>query len=148
LKKSKKIQFTITLLAGLVLSVSVQAVAAGSSKQYNITSYGAVGHGKTLNTFCIQAAIDACSKAGGGMVIVPAGKFITGAIFLKQGVNLNIEKDGVLKGSVTQADYPQINTRWEGEERIWTSAMINIIDINDGCISIISGNAGYRLKGA
>ncbi|MGD0342736.1 MAG: glycoside hydrolase family 28 protein [Bacteroidales bacterium] len=124
-------QFTITLLAGLLLSVIVPVMAAGHSVQYNITTFGAIGDGKTLNTSYIQAAIDACSKSGGGIVIVPAGKFITGAIFLKQGVNLGIEKDGILKGSVNQADYPQINTRWEGEERMWTSALINIIDVNN-----------------
>jgi polygalacturonase len=125
------IQFIITLLAGLVLSVSEQAALVVSSKQYNIISYGAVGDDKTLNTPYIQAAIDACSKKGGGIVIIPTGKFITGAIFLKQGVNLNIEKNGVLKGSVNQADYPQINTRWEGVEKVWTSALINIIDVDN-----------------
>ena len=106
--------------------------AIAPSLKYDITRFGAISDGKTLNTLYIQNAIDACSKSGGGIVIVPAGKFITGAIFLKQGVNLNIEKNGVLKGSVNQADYPQINTRWEGEERIWTSALINIIDVNGG----------------
>jgi polygalacturonase len=111
------------------------ATNAGVPLSYNITKFGAVGDGITLNTRYIQNAIDECSKAGGGLVTVPAGKFITGAIFLKQGVNLNIEKEGVLKGSVNQADYPQINTRWEGEERVWTSALINIIDVNDVEIS-------------
>jgi Endopolygalacturonase len=126
---SKYVQNTITFLAGLILSVNM--MSAGTPVSFDITRFGAVGDGKTLNTQSIQAAIDACSKSGGGTVIVPARKFITGAIFLKQGVNLYIEKDGVLKGSVSQADYPQINTRWEGIERIWTSALINIIDVNN-----------------
>jgi len=132
---SKKNHFKIILLTVWFISVSLHVVASGPSGQYKITSFGAIGDGKTLNTQSIQAAIDACSKNGGGTVIVPAGKFITGAIFLKQGVNLYIEKEGVLKGSVSQADYPQINTRWEGEERIWTSALINIIDVNNVGIS-------------
>jgi Endopolygalacturonase len=132
---SKKGNFKIILLTVWFISVSLHVVASGPSGQYKITSFGAISDGKTLNTQSIQAAIDACSKNGGGTVIVPAGKFITGAIFLKQGVNLYIEKEGVLKGSVSQADYPQINTRWEGEERVWTSALINIIGVNNVEIS-------------
>ena len=127
----KKIQITVALLSGLLLLPNTLIVNAVPDLKYDITKYGASGDGKTLNTRYIQDAIDACSKDGGGIVIVPAGKFITGAIFLKQGVNFSIEKDGVLKGSVNQSDYPQINTRWEGEERVWTSALINIIDINN-----------------
>ena len=127
---SGKIQFKTTLLA-LLLSANITAMTTGPSKQYDITGFGAIGDGKTLNTLFIQKAIEECSKNGGGVVVVPKGRFITGAIFLKQGVNLCIEKDGVLKGSVSQADYQQINTRWEGEERLWTSALINIIDVND-----------------
>jgi len=127
----KKIQITVALLSGLLLLPNTLIVNAVTDLKYDITKYGASGDGKTLNTRYIQDAIDACSKDGGGIVIVPAGKFITGAIFLKPGVNFSIEKDGVLKGSVNQSDYPQINTRWEGEERVWTSALINIIDINN-----------------
>ena len=127
----KKIQITVALLSGLLLLPNTLIVNAVPDLKYDITKYGASGDGKTLNTRYIQDAIDACSKDGGGIVIVPAGKFITGAIFLKQGVNFSIEKDGVLKGSVNQSDYPQINTRWEGEERVLTSALINIIDINN-----------------
>jgi hypothetical protein len=61
----------------------------------------------------------------GGVVVVPAGTFLSGAIFLKQGVNLLVEKDGVLKGTTNPDDYPQIQTRWEGTEEMWTSAFIN-----------------------
>lgn len=99
----KNIQIILSYLIVLLLSVNIPAVIAGALVSYDITRFGAVGDGKTLNTRYIQDAIDACSKNGGGLVIVKGGKFITGAIFLKQGVNLNIEKDGVLKGSVSQA---------------------------------------------
>jgi hypothetical protein len=88
-----------TLLGtGLLVSFNMLVAFAGPLLKYDITRFGAEGDGKTLNTLFIQAAIDQCSKNGGGVVIIPAEKFITGAIFLKQGVNLNIEKNGVLKG--------------------------------------------------
>lgn len=134
MNKLIRLQFlrkTIFLQLSLLILVNIQDVTAGSGLKYVITDFGAVGDGKTLNTQYIQAAIDKCSKSGGGVVIVPDGKFITGSIFLKQGVNLNIEKDGVLKGSINQSDYPQINTRWEGIERIWTAALVNIIDVKN-----------------
>lgn len=94
-------------------------------QRYLITDYGAVGDGQTLNTKAIQALIERCAAEGGGVVVVPKGTFLTGAIFLKQGVNLQIEKDGVLQGTANPQDYPQVKTRWEGVEREWTSALVN-----------------------
>ncbi len=90
-----------------------------------VTDYGAVADGTTVNTKAIQAAIDKCAQSGGGVLVVPKGTFLSGAIFLKQGVNLLVEKDGVLKGTTNIDDYPQIQTRWEGTEEMWTSAFVN-----------------------
>jgi polygalacturonase len=101
------------------------AAPASAGKRFAITSFGAVGDGKTSNTAAIQALIDKMAKEGGGTLVVPSGTFISGALFFKQGVNLFIEKDGTLKGSVEQNDYPQVHTRWEGIEREWTSALLN-----------------------
>jgi len=102
-----------------------------TKKNYLITSYGAKGDSSTLNTNNIQNCIDACSAEGGGTVVIPKGVFISGAIFLKKGVSLEIEKDGKLQGSVNQEDYPQIPTRWEGEEKNWTAALVNAIGIEN-----------------
>jgi len=115
------------LLILLTLSAFIIKPAA---KRYLITSYGAKGDSTTLNTKAIQQAIEQCSSKGGGTVVVPKGIYISGAIFLKKGVNLLVEKGGVLKGSINQDDYPQIPTRWEGEERVFTSAFINAIDLD------------------
>lgn len=70
-----------------------------------ITDYGARPDMKTINTKAIQAAIDDCSKKGGGKVIVPKGKFLTGALVLKQGVTLYVEKKAILYGSKNPKDY-------------------------------------------
>ena len=102
-----------------------------SKKRYLITDYGAKDDSTVINTSAIQKAIDECAANGGGVVVVPKGIFISGAIFLKKNVSLTVEKDGILKGSANQTDYPQIQTRWEGEERLWTSAFINAIGIDD-----------------
>jgi polygalacturonase len=94
-------------------------------KRFVISDFGAVADAKTVNTKAIQAAIDKCAASGGGVVIVPKGIFLSGAIFLKQGVNLSVEKDGVLKGTTNIDDYPAIDTRWEGIEQPWTSSLVN-----------------------
>ena len=89
-----------------------------ADKAYVITKYGA----KTDNTAAknqkaIQKAIDLCSKKGGGRVVVPAGqKFLTGAIELKSGVNLEVQENAVLEFVFEPALYPIVETSWEGLE--------------------------------
>ena len=95
------------------------------TKRYAITDFGAVADGKTVNTKAIQAAIDKCaSTKQGGVVVVPKGTFLSGAIFMKQGANLLVEKDGVLKGTTNPDDYPQIKSRWEGTEEMYTASLV------------------------
>lgn len=104
-------------------------------KEYVITTYGATGNGETLNTLAIQKTIDACASAGGGIVVIPNGVFVSGAIFLKQGVSLRVEKGGILKGSVNREDYPQIRTRWEGTEMMYMAALVNADSVSNLTIS-------------
>jgi len=125
----KKLLYLLLIVTAISASAFILKPAS-APKRYLITNYGAKGDSATLNTEAIQQAIEQCSSKGGGIVVVPKGVFISGAIFLKKGVNLQVEKGGVLKGSVNQDDYPQIPTRWEGEERNFTSAFINAIDLN------------------
>lgn len=77
-----------------------------SQKKYNIVSFGAVADGKTLNTQSIQAAIDKASSDGGGQVIVPEGRFLTGTIVLKSGIDLHLNSKAFLLGSTNPYDYP------------------------------------------
>jgi exo-poly-alpha-galacturonosidase len=101
------------------------AAAQSTPQRFVVTSFGALGDGQTSNTKALQALIDKAATVGGGTIVVPQGVFLTGALFFKQGVNLSIQKDGVLKGSIDPAEYPQVKTRWEGIERDWTSALLN-----------------------
>ena len=70
---------------------------------YNITDFGAKAG--TLCTDSIQAAIDECAKNGGGTVTVPAGLYISGTIYLKSNVELNLSHGSVLKASTDMKDY-------------------------------------------
>lgn len=122
------ISFHKHFLSILFFAFACIALSAHTSlkiTRYLITSYGAIADGSTVNTKAIQKTIDECAAKGGGVVVIPKGVFISGAIFLKKKVDLLIEKEAVLKGSVNQADYPQIDTRWEGTEMKFTAAFIN-----------------------
>lgn len=77
-----------------------------NADNFDITKYGARPDGVTLCTKAIQHAIDDCSRAGGGTVVVPTGTFYTGTIYLKNGVTLHLDKGSVLSGSLDTADYP------------------------------------------
>ena len=89
-----------------------------ADKAYVITKFGAKPDATAAkNQKAIQKAIDTCSKKGGGKVIVPAGeKFLTGAITLKDGVNLHVEEGAVLEFAFEPELYPIVETSWEGLE--------------------------------
>ncbi|HEY4568341.1 MAG TPA: glycosyl hydrolase family 28-related protein, partial [Kribbella sp.] len=86
-------------------------------RDFSITGFGAVGDGTTLATAAIAKAIDACHRAGGGRVVVPAGTFLTGAIHLQSNVELHVSEGATLRFSTDPADYlPVVLTRFEGAE--------------------------------
>ncbi|MBQ3427077.1 MAG: glycoside hydrolase family 28 protein [Clostridia bacterium] len=91
---------------------------------FNISDYGAVGDGRTVNTRAIQAAIDACAEDG--TVLIPSGVFVSGAIYLKSDMTLRVEDGGTLLGSEDPADYPIKRYRWEGRECDCYSSLVNV----------------------
>ena len=97
---------------------------ASLGKQYKLTDYGIFADG-TLHTAAIQALIDRIAAEGGGVLVVPAGTFETGALFFKQGVHLHLMEGGVLLGSDNIADYPLKKTRIEGETCLYFTALVN-----------------------
>jgi polygalacturonase len=86
-------------------------------RDFEITKYGAVGDGIKDCSDAIKQAISACSQAGGGRVVVPAGDFLTGAIHLRSQVNLHISEGATVRFSPDPRCYlPMVHTRWEGVE--------------------------------
>ena len=79
---------------------------------YNILDYGAVSDTTRLSTKAIQQAIDACSQAGGGRVVVPTGSFKIGTIQLRSHVNLHLEHGATLYGSTSLADYTPMKSAY------------------------------------
>ena len=72
---------------------------------WNVVDYGAARDGQTLDTAALQSAIDACARAGGGTVHVPAGTYLTGSLRLKSNLTLYLDAGAVLLGSQRTADW-------------------------------------------
>lgn len=113
-------------------------------KAYHVTDYGVVNDGK-LHTTEMQALINKVASEGGGVIVIPEGTYMTGAIFFKQGVHLHLYDGATLMGSSDPSDYPIIKTRIEGETCLYYSALINADGLDGFTISgkgTIDGN-GY-----
>jgi polygalacturonase len=94
-------------------------------RDYDISRYGASGEGVVDCTKAIHQAIEACSAAGGGRVVVPPGNYLTGALHLQSNVNLHISEGATLRFSPDPRQYlPPVYTRWEGVECMSYSPLI------------------------
>lgn len=100
-------RFLFTLMAFAFATFAVNAA------DYNILKYGAVSDTTKLSTKAVQRAIDVCSKAGGGRVVVPVGGYKIGSIILKSNVHLHLERGATLYGSTKLEDYIPIKTDYE-----------------------------------
>lgn len=81
---------------------------------HTLTDFGAIGDGKTLNTQAFSQACAAIEHAGGGTILVPPGRFVTGSIRLPSHTNLHLMAGAVILGSQNAADYPLRDQPWEG----------------------------------
>jgi polygalacturonase len=79
-------------------------------KVYDPLRFGAKANGKTLSTAAIQEAIDACASAGGGTVRFCKGAYLTGTIFIRNGVTLQLDEGAILLGSTNLEDYPEFRS--------------------------------------
>jgi exo-poly-alpha-galacturonosidase len=103
--------------------LTVKTKPAG--KRLNIQAFGAHGDSVFDNTKAIQHAINACPS--GGTVIIPAGTFISGAIYLKSNMTLLIQRNGVLKATLDVSGYlPVVPSRFEGWELETYASLINV----------------------
>ena len=73
-------------------------------QEYWITEYGAVADGVTNCAAATQAAVDAAAQAGGGRVMVPAGRFLSGSVMLRSHVELHLCSGAVLQSSLRPED--------------------------------------------
>jgi hypothetical protein len=81
---------------------------------FAITKFGAVPDGQTLNTGAFTKAIAACAQAGGGVVLVPPGQWLTGPLELQSNVNVHLAAGALVQFSDQLTEYKLIKTSWEG----------------------------------
>ena len=79
---------------------------------YDPFQFGAKGDGESLDTIAIQTAIDKCHQAGGGIVCLHNGCFISGTIYLKNNIGLLIEGGAILRASNNLEDFPSIPSKY------------------------------------
>jgi polygalacturonase len=107
-----------TSILGVVLAqawnccAQSNVLAQAHGKTFAITNFGAVGDGKTLNTAAIQKTVDAASASGGGMVLVTAGRYLTGPFSLASGIHLQLAKGAIILINDDRTNYPVSKNRY------------------------------------
>lgn len=96
-----------------------------SGAEFSVAAFGARGDGKTLATSSIQKAIDAAAVRG-GTVVFPRGAYVSGALFLKSGVEFRIDEGVELHAVEDDSAYPEMPSRIGGIEMVWPAALINV----------------------
>ena len=95
----------------MILMFSFIFPVSSYPKDYNVSMFGVKSNGTTLNTNSIQKGIDYISASGGGRLVFYVGRYLTGTIYLKSNVTIQLEEGAILVGSVNPLDYEQ-NYNW------------------------------------
>ncbi|KQU49802.1 glycoside hydrolase [Sphingomonas sp. Leaf339] len=104
-------------------------------RQFDLRRFGATGNGQTLCTQAFADAIAACAAAGGGRLLVPAGRWLTGAIRLLSNVELHLADDATILFSTDSGHYPIVPTRFEGVELMNYSPLIYASDARNVAVT-------------
>lgn len=106
------------------------------NRDFDITTFGAIGDGNADCTDAFRRAIAACHAAGGGRVIAPGGRWLTGPIHLRSRVNLHVMRDATIAFHKEPSRYlPAVFTRWEGVELMGYSPLVYAFDQTDIAVS-------------
>jgi polygalacturonase len=106
-----------------LLSLSVAAAlfagcetrqSAGPARVFDVTTYGAVNNPKVPSTDAFRQAIAECAKAGGGIVRIPPGRYLTGPLDLVSDMTLQIDRGAMVYFVDDRSQYPEVTSRWEG----------------------------------
>src|SRR5579875_1649884 len=101
------------------------AALAAPAAALQATDYGAKGDGMAINTQAIQRAIDAAAKTSSTVVFKP-GVYLTGALFLKSGIQFRVDEGVTIRGVQDLSAYPEMPARIGGIEMTWSSAPISV----------------------
>jgi len=116
--------FAVPLAELLTKRGIAQRTSRGARLTLSVRDFGATGDGTTKDTVAIQKAIDRCGVLGGGEVLFPAGRYLSGAIALRSNTTLRLTENAIIAGSPDFADYPVTQVRWEGK---WIPGYVGLI---------------------
>jgi hypothetical protein len=144
----------LVLILPVVSTAPAQEPVAMPPRRFDVRSFGATGNGAVKDTAAFQKALDACATPGpqmrGGEVVVPAGTYLIGSVVIGSDTVLRLEKGAALVGSPEAADYPLIQTPWEGRMRechrslLCASNAQSIAIVGQGSIEGNAALAGLR----
>ena len=118
-------EYALEVRMGDAWSSSVKVTTQKTPRRISVTDFGAVGDGKTLNTFALQAMFDACGADE--EIVFPKGIYLTGALRLHSNMTVQLEEGAVLQGTENPADYlPKIPSRFEGTEMMCYQSLLNL----------------------
>ncbi len=120
---------------------------------HSVKRYGAVGDGQAKDTVAIQAALNAAAQAGGGVVVVPPGRYLAGTIYLRSHVRLHLEAGATLLGSTDLDDYPgnksafaSYTSKYVCHALIWGQDLHDVALTGRGTIDGQGGHAVFKAK--
>ena len=133
----------------LLIIVASSGACRFQKSSFNILDFGAKGDGKTMNTVAINKAVEACNKSGGGTVMIPPGKFITGTVVLLSNVNFHLEPGATLMGSRDTSDYLKMESTLfeEGYNRFGMISAVDARNISITGSGEINGNGTSFMNG-
>ena len=136
-----------SLLPGAKAHAATVGGESAGARVYDVRAFGAKGDGATLDTVAVQAAIDACHREQGGVVLVPAGDFVVGTLELKSNVTLHLVAQGRLLGSGKPEHYHAGNGVPPGNGNIVLISAANAENVSIEGQGTIDGNGAAFYTG-
>jgi hypothetical protein len=137
------------LLAAMAVGIFMApalARAEGGTSTFNVRDYGATGNKADNAQKAIQSAIDACAKAGGGMVYLPPGDYTSGTLFLRSHIRFYLEAGATLFASKDHSIYSLPAPYTGQKDKGWLNSLLMGVDLENVTIEgrgTIDGQAEY-----
>ena len=135
------------------LGLMASSLVAAPAPVFDVRVHGAAGDGKSLDTAALNKAVDACAAGGGGQVLFPPGRYLTGTIHLKSNVSLHLDAGAEIVGTPDPERYqhfaPPAGTPLAERHR-WHRALILGVGVENVAITgrgTINGNKVFDPRG-
>lgn len=115
----------------IIIPMALLTFSCQPKNEWDVRDYGAVADSTTVNTEAIQSAIDACSGAGGGTVIIEGGTYVSGTILLKDHVTLRIAENAILLSSPDKNDFAGVDHFVDATGQSRGHCLIGAMDVED-----------------